>query len=187
MTAVSKDGQSAAATIGYSVSQASTSLTAAPQEVLYPPPTGIGLGKVSATLTSNGTNLASETITFSVPATSTSPAQTLCTATTNAQGTASCKLTTAQENEVLYAGSYDASFAGDANHLASSATTPFIVQDTEQRPARASTRPGTKRSLVARSRETAWSTPPSWSPIDSTDSRSWRSEHDGGSTPGDTR
>ena len=48
VTAVSKDGQSAAATIGYSVPQASTSLTAAPQEVLYPPPTGIGLGKVSA-------------------------------------------------------------------------------------------------------------------------------------------
>jgi hypothetical protein len=116
VTALSKDGQSATATTGYLVSQASTSLTAAPQEVLYPPPTGIGLGKVSATLT------------FRVPATSEFSAQTLCTATTNAQGTASCKLTTAQENEVLYAGSYDASFAGDANYLGSSASTPFIVQ-----------------------------------------------------------
>ena len=128
VTAVSKDGQSAAATIGYSVSQASTSLTAAPQEVLYPPPTGIGLGKVSATLMSDGANVGSETITFSVPATNAFSAQTLCAAQTNAHGTASCKLTTAQENEVMYAGSYDASFAGDANYLGSSASTPFIVQ-----------------------------------------------------------
>jgi hypothetical protein len=128
VTAVSRDGQSAIATIGYAVSLAPTGVAAAPQEVLYPPPTGIGLGNVSATLTSAGTILASETITFSVPATRAFAAQTLCTAQTNAHGTASCKLTRAQENEVLYVGSYDASFAGDANYFGSSASTPFIVQ-----------------------------------------------------------
>lgn len=83
---------------------------------------------MSATLTSSGTNVANETIGFSLPATNAFPAQTLCAAKTNARGTASCKLTTAQENEVLYAGSYDASLAGDADYLGSSASTPAIVQ-----------------------------------------------------------
>ncbi len=128
VTASSKDGQSATTTIGYTVSRAPTTLTAAPQLVLYPPPTGIGEGKVSSTLTSSGTPVPNEAITFSVPATSAFPAQTLCTAQTKTNGTASCSLTGAQENEILFAGAYAASFAGDSDYIASSASTPFIVQ-----------------------------------------------------------
>jgi alpha-tubulin suppressor-like RCC1 family protein len=121
VTAVSRDGQSATATAHYSVAKASTSLTAAPQLVIFPPPTGVGFGKVSATLTSGGSGVVGRTIAFSVGATP------LCSTVTDAHGTATCKLGLLAELRVLFANRYSASFAGDVGHLASSTGTPAIV------------------------------------------------------------
>jgi alpha-tubulin suppressor-like RCC1 family protein len=121
VTAVSRDGQSTTATAHYSVGKAPTSVTAAPQLVIFPPPTGVGLGKVSATLTSGGSAVIGGTIAFSVGA------KPLCTAVTQTNGTATCKLGLLSELRVLFANRYSARFAGDADHLASSTGTPAIV------------------------------------------------------------
>jgi hypothetical protein len=97
-----------------------TSLTAAPQLVIFPPPTGVGFGTVSATLTSGGSAVAGRAIAFSVGGFP------LCTAVTGANGTATCNVSFLGELIVLVAGGYAATFAGDANYLPSSATTPWI-------------------------------------------------------------
>jgi IPT/TIG domain len=99
---------------------APTSITAAPQIVLFPPPYGVGLFKVSATLTSGGKPVVGRPIVFSVGTTH------LCSATTGATGTASCTLTVQGEVAVLRANRYTASFAGDSSFLGSSASTPAI-------------------------------------------------------------
>ncbi len=67
----------------------------------------------SATLTSAGTPVPGETITFSYAGVE------LCTATTNAQGVAGCTVSALVIN-ILGPGSYDAGFAGDQNYLPSS-------------------------------------------------------------------
>ena len=121
VTAVSRDGQSATATAHYSVMKAPTRLAAAPQLVIFPPPTGVGIGRLSATLTSGGLSLVGRTIAFSLGATP------LCTAVTDARGTATCRLGFLGELQVLFANRYSARFAGDARHLASSAGTRAIV------------------------------------------------------------
>jgi alpha-tubulin suppressor-like RCC1 family protein len=121
VTAVSRDGRSGTAIAHYRVTKAPTSLTAAPQLVIFPPPTGVGIGKVSATLTSGGSALVGRTIAFSVGATP------LCSAVTGADGTATCKLGLLAELRVLFANRYSARFAGDVGHLASSTGTPAIV------------------------------------------------------------
>ena len=121
VTAVSRDGQSATATAHYSVGKAPTSLTAAPQLVIFPPPTGVGIGKVSATLTGGGSALVGRSIAFSVGATP------LCSAVTDAHGTATCKLGLLAELRVLFANRYSTRFAGDAGYVASTGGTPAIV------------------------------------------------------------
>jgi hypothetical protein len=97
-----------------------TSLTAAPQLVLFPPPTAAGLGEVSATLTSGSVPLAKQTVSFSEGGSA------LCSAVTSQAGVASCSLSLTQELGVLLAGGYRASFAGEGDYLPSGASTPAI-------------------------------------------------------------
>jgi hypothetical protein len=98
-----------------------TTLTAAPQLVLFPPPSSIGLGNLSATLTSGGSPVSGRTIVFSI---SWLP---LCTAVTNTAGVATCGISLLPELIVLIAGGYSATFSGDASYLSSGATTPWIA------------------------------------------------------------
>jgi hypothetical protein len=106
------------------ISPVPTTLVAAPQIVIFPPPYGVGLFHVSATLTSGGNPLGGEPISFSVGKT------TLCSASTARNGTASCKLRAKAEIAVLLGNSYTATFAGDTTHLGSTATTPAILLGT---------------------------------------------------------
>jgi YVTN family beta-propeller protein len=101
-----------------------TSLTAAPQLVLFPPPYGVGLFRVSATLTSGGSPLKGKPISFSVGKTS------LCSAATASNGVASCKLSLKGEIAVLFANSYTSTFAGDNGYTGSKASTHAIVLGT---------------------------------------------------------
>ena len=98
-----------------------TKLTAAAQLVLFPPPPGVGLGTLSATLTSGGSPLAGRTIVFSIAWLP------LCAAVTNTSGVATCGISFLPELIVLLAGGYSATFSGDASYLSSSATTPWIA------------------------------------------------------------
>ena len=100
--------------------RAATSLIASPQVVIFPPPTAVGLGRVSATLSSGGVPVPGETIVFSLGATR------LCTAVTSAVGRATCRLGLVQELRVLVANRYEATFGGDSDFLPSSASTPAI-------------------------------------------------------------
>src|SRR5262249_53597790 len=110
------------ATVTYhTAAQAPTSLTAAPQFVLFPPPPSIGFGNLSATLTSNGSPVTGRTIAFSIgwlP---------LCTSVTNASGATTCQISFLGELIVLIAGGYSATFAGDNSYLSSSGATSWIA------------------------------------------------------------
>lgn len=99
---------------------AATTLTAAPQVVIFPPPVGVGLGRVSATLTSGGEPVAGQTIAFSAGPHS------LCSASTGSDGSATCSLSLVRELEVLAAGGYTATYAGNADYAGSTAATPAI-------------------------------------------------------------
>jgi hypothetical protein len=88
--------------------------------VIFPPPHGVGLFHVSATLTSGGKPVGGKPISFSVGKTA------LCSASTESNGTASCKLDLKGEIAVLLANSYTATFAGDSGYLESTATTPAV-------------------------------------------------------------
>ncbi|MGO9972377.1 MAG: putative Ig domain-containing protein [Solirubrobacteraceae bacterium] len=99
---------------------AATTLVAAPQLVIFPPPRRIGLDAVSATLTSNNAPLAGESLTFTVGRTK------ICTAITNASGVAGCAPSLADEILVLLANRYSVSFAGTSSYPASTASTPAI-------------------------------------------------------------
>lgn len=98
-----------------------TTLAAAPQFVLFPPPASIGLGNVSATLTSGGSPVSGRTVAFSVGGLP------LCTTVTNSAGVATCGVSFLPELIVLLAGGYSATFSGDASFLPSSATTAWIA------------------------------------------------------------
>jgi hypothetical protein len=98
-----------------------TSLTAAPQLVIFPPPFGVGLGTVSATLTSRGSALGGRPVAFNVGGLP------LCSAVTDANGTATCHVGFFAELIVLFAGSYSATFTGDASFRPSSASVPWIA------------------------------------------------------------
>jgi hypothetical protein len=96
----------------------STSLTAAPQIALHG---AGGLDVASATLTSGGTALSGQTITF------TDGSLQLCTATTNAKGTATCLIPLRDEILVLLNNKYTATYTATANYGGSTATTPAII------------------------------------------------------------
>jgi hypothetical protein len=95
-----------------------TSLTATPA-VLGLSGLSLYLFNLSATLTDGGGPVAGQQITF------TSGSTQLCTATTDAEGTASCSATMSLLSIVLSLG-YTASFAGNANDQAASASAGLI-------------------------------------------------------------
>jgi hypothetical protein len=121
VTAVSSDGQSKTATATYTVTQAATNLTASPQLVIGGSG-GVGIGTVSATLSSGGQPLAGQTVTFTAGKT------TLCTAQTSATGVAACtKLGLAKELDILFSkDSYTASFAATSDYTGSSGSSKAI-------------------------------------------------------------
>jgi hypothetical protein len=96
----------------------STSLTAAPQIARHG---AVGLDVASATLTSGGTALSGQTITF------TDGSLQLCTATTNAKGTATCLVPLKDEILVLLTNKYTATYTATPNYTGSTATTPAII------------------------------------------------------------
>ncbi|MGD1050095.1 MAG: hypothetical protein ABR947_03390 [Solirubrobacteraceae bacterium] len=104
-----------------SVAEVATTLIASPQVDDLAPWSAVGSFVVSATLTSGGSPIKSETITFKLGST------VLCTATTHANGVASCSLTFNQEQAVLRADSYAASFAGAAQYKPSNASTAAAI------------------------------------------------------------
>jgi hypothetical protein len=112
---------------GATVTPAPTRLTVAPQIVHGAPWQGAGARFVSAELTSGRAPLAGKGITFS---TGGSP---VCNATTNGDGTARCRLSSRSEIKVLRANGYEANFAGDADYLASHASTAAIASDRRSR------------------------------------------------------
>ena len=96
----------------------STSLTAAPQ---IAPHGAVGLDVASATLTSGGTALSGQTITF------TDGSLQLCTATTNTKGTATCRIPLKDEILVLLTNKYTATYTTTPSYSGSTATTPAII------------------------------------------------------------
>ena len=105
---------------------AATTLTAGPELVLALPRAGVGVGVVSATLTSAGHGVAGESISFSVGAFH------LCNAVTNGSGVATCRLSPNLALLVFLSGHYSASFAGNSQYAPSSASTPTVVNKAPQ-------------------------------------------------------
>jgi hypothetical protein len=99
-----------------------TRLIAWPQIDLDAPHSAVGVGKLSATLTSGGHPVAGQTITFNLAD------RQLCTEVTNANGVARCKLSPANEAKVLRANKYGANFAGNSSYQAASASTPAVIR-----------------------------------------------------------
>jgi hypothetical protein len=98
-----------------------TNLTAAPELDLAHLALGVGRNVVSATLTSGGQPLAGKSISFSA-----GPFH-LCTATTNNNGVASCRLSPDLGLLVVLVGHYSANFVGATPYLPSSASTPTAI------------------------------------------------------------
>jgi len=101
--------------------KAATSLTASPQIDLRNWRLSVGLGRVRATLTSAGSPVSGEPVTFTVGKT------TLCTANTSPRGVATCALTRKQELAVLSANSYTATFTSNSSYQGSTATARAVV------------------------------------------------------------
>ena len=121
-------------TVTYTVQPpAPTTIKPAPQ-VILPGFSGVGLLRVSATLSSGNTVLAGETVAFTVGKTK------LCSAQTNTLGVATCSIGVLQEVSVLLANSYTASFGGDSSHTGSTASTPAVTISRDRGLARTSTR-----------------------------------------------
>ena len=89
-------------------------------QVAIPGLSGVGLLHVSANVTTNNTPLAGKTVAFTTGKTK------LCTAQTNTKGVAACQIGALQEVVVLLNNSYTATFSGDNNYTASSASTPAV-------------------------------------------------------------
>lgn len=99
-------GSATASASAQTVTQAHTTLTASTMSA----------GKISATLITAEGPVAGQTITFKAGST------TLCTATTNAQGVASCSLTGGQQFDVDLSSGYTATYAASTDYSAATAT-----------------------------------------------------------------
>ncbi|MFF3159687.1 hypothetical protein ACFVRE_40785, partial [Streptomyces sp. NPDC057910] len=107
--------------ITQTVNKAPTALTAGAATLRPLVGARVQITGLTATLTSNGTPVAGQTITF----TTRNGGVALCTATTNTQGVATCNATLTQGlvgntvvNIGLLLGGYRAAYSGDTNHLA---------------------------------------------------------------------
>jgi hypothetical protein len=123
VTAKDSDGQTYVATSTYTVNPAPTQLSAPPLVLGLLPGQRLAVFEVEATLTYGASHkpLPGETVKF------TAGGQTLCSAKTNSAGFVSCNYgLNGLLGAVLAPLSYQASFAGDANYLASKTTAPFI-------------------------------------------------------------
>jgi hypothetical protein len=107
--------------------------------VIFPPPSGVGSGRLSATLRGGGVPLAGRKIAFNISGIP------LCSAVTATNGTATCHVGFLAELIVFLANRYSASFAGDASYLASRASAAAIQLGPVRLAQQASLRP---RSIV---------------------------------------
>jgi hypothetical protein len=105
----------------YSVVAATTSLKAAPQLVLFEPFVGVGNEVVQATLTSGGSSLAGQTISFSDGSTP------LCNAVTKSNGVARCTISGYDQLLLNRNNQYTATFAATTDYTGSSSTVPAIT------------------------------------------------------------
>lgn len=123
VTAKDTDAQTGSASSTYKVNKAPTQLAAPPLVLKVLPGGRVAAFEVEATLTYGSAHkpLPGKTIAF------TSGATTLCTATTGANGFASCAYNlNGLLSAVLAPLSYKATFAGDANYLPISLTVPVV-------------------------------------------------------------
>jgi hypothetical protein len=123
VTATDTDGQTVAASTTYTVNKAPTQLTAPPLVLQVLPGNRLAVFEVEATLTYGAHHLAlpGKTVTFTAGSTA------LCSGVTNAAGLASCNYDLGGLLGSVFAPLfYEASFAGDGNYLASSATAPVV-------------------------------------------------------------
>ena len=123
VTATTIDGRTATVTRTYTVRKAPTALDAGPLLLKLGPLLSLPIGQASAKLTygAAGTAAAGRTVTFKTGTT------TLCTATTNAGGTATCSFSVpGLLLTLLTLKGYTATFAGDANLQPSSDTGPLV-------------------------------------------------------------
>jgi hypothetical protein len=119
VTAINSEKQTTTDPVNYTVTKATTGLVAAPQ-VTAPALGGVGLTSVSATLTANGTPISGQAVKFS------SDGLTLCTATTNSKGVASCSPGLLGEIIVLLTNKYTATYATTTDYTAATGSTPAI-------------------------------------------------------------
>lgn len=112
------------------IGQTTTFIKLSPPIRLLDPLVSINLASVNAALyAANGTPIAGAPITFTAgPLTSSSAPRTLCSATTNAGGVATCRFTAAGKVAILLNNGYSASFAGNADLAGSSASTKLIAR-----------------------------------------------------------
>jgi hypothetical protein len=103
------------------ITKAPTTLTALPQLILFRPLAGVGSNVVAATLTSGGSPVVGQSVSFNDGATH------LCTATTNSAGLARCTISSSGQALVLRTNSYTATFAGTTNYVGSTSTTLTIT------------------------------------------------------------
>jgi hypothetical protein len=121
VTATDTDSQTTTVTHSYTVTAASTSLKAAPQLVLFEPFVGIGNQVVQATLTSGGSPLAGQTISFSDGSTH------LCSAPTNSKGVARCAISSFDQALVNRNNEYTATFTATTDYTGSTSTVPAVT------------------------------------------------------------
>jgi hypothetical protein len=103
------------------IARASTSLVASPQLILFEPFVGVGSQVVQATLTTGGTPLAGQTISFSDGSTP------LCSAVTKANGVARCTISPFDQLLLNTNNHYTATFAGTIDYIGSSSTVAAVT------------------------------------------------------------
>jgi hypothetical protein len=98
-----------------------TTLVAYPQLVIFEPFVGIGNQVVQAKLTSDGSPLAGQTVSFTDGSTA------LCSASTNSKGIARCTITGQNQSLLNRNNHYTATFAATSGYTGSTSTVPAIA------------------------------------------------------------